>query len=136
MEKMSTDPEYRHLAKRHQDTVKSHEQGDGDNLGNIAMGDQRTIARVSNQRTAARVDHTTMDTTTMVNNLKRSIVKIKDKTRMEKVKMTNQTSNNLGSQLDQMMLNMLLNQMQVAEVYSPPRVAEMATKNDGFSITS
>ena len=70
MEKMSTDPEYRHLAKRYQDTTKKHEQGDGNNLGNIVVNDKRTTARV---------DNTTMDTTTMVDNVKRSIAKIKEK---------------------------------------------------------
>ena len=36
--------------------------------------------------------------------------------------------NNLGTQLDRMMLNMLTTKMQVAEIYSPPRVVAMANK--------
>ena len=36
--------------------------------------------------------------------------------------------NNLGSQINAMMLSTLINNMQVAEVYSPPRVVAMANR--------
>ena len=60
--------------------------------------------------------------------MKKAITQIKEKIRMEKQKMTVPTGGSLGSQLDQTMLNMLINEIQVAEVYSPPRVVQMANR--------
>ena len=49
---------------------------------------------------------------------------VKDAVNQIKASMAAQ-QDNLAEQLDQTMFNMVAKQMQVAEVYSPPRVVEM-----------
>ena len=46
--------------------------------------------------------------------------------------MMRRTINNLNSQFDQTMLQMIVNAMGVAEFYSPPRIASMGGGNMGF----
>ena len=80
----------------------------------------------NDQRTITLVDDTTTSIATMVNNVRRAIVKIKERIRKQTESANKHKETNVSSQLNPMMPNMLLNQTQVAEVYSPPRVAEMA----------
>ena len=63
----------------------------------------------------------------MCDNVRRAIKQIKENSWKEEENLARQSVNNLGIQINQTMLNMLINQMHVAEVYSPPpRVVEMA----------
>ena len=74
----------------------------------------------------AQMDNDQEDCVNMCNSLKKVIIRIKEKIRLEKRSMKAQAENNLGSQINMMMLNMVADQMQIAEVYSFPRDAEMA----------
>ena len=56
----------------------------------------------------------------MCDNVRRAIKQIKENSWKEEENLARQSVNNLGIQINQTMLNMLINQMHVAEVYSPP----------------
>lgn len=60
--------------------------------------------------------------------MKKTIAHVQSKIQNELANVHKSKNNNLGAQLKKVMLNMLINNMQVAEIYNPPRVVEMANK--------
>ena len=113
--------------------ISKHDDDDiGSGMGDVKAVALSTATQFINQhgKTNKCADgyKTTETCVNMCNNLRRTISRMQTKIRQEKNKMKMQVENNLGSQFNFMMLDMLTEQMQVAEVYSPPRVAEMANQ--------
>ena len=71
---------------------------------------------------------TAQELTQHITNVKKAIAHIQNKFEAEKDCMGNCKENNLGTQLHKTMLSTVINNMQVVEVYSPPRVVKMANE--------
>ena len=104
----------------------------GDGIGDMTVVTQLSTThntdQVNRKNKCASTETTTEEYVGMCNNLKKTIARIQEKIRQEKNNVTTQMENNLGSQINIKMLSMLTEQMEVAEVYSPPRVVEMANR--------
>ena len=129
LEMMHNDPRYRHLAERYKSRIDGGENNVGGSVDNVTANNlqQLTIGEHVSKNKPTKMEFTTGECTEMCTNVKKAITQIKENIRMEKERLLLQ-SGNLGTQLNQAMLKMLVNQMQVAEVYSPPRVVEMANR--------
>ena len=64
----------------------------------------------------------------MWSNVKKSIANAQDRLQRIQNELEQVTNTGLGHKLDKTMLNMMVKQMQVSEVYSPPRVVEVANR--------
>ena len=132
---MREDPGYRHLAKRYLD----RSQGDAGDIesyvGNVMVVKQQQPTTIINQRTDdegfTQVNNATEDPARMQDSVKQAIAQIQNNIKTQQEILANQLRTNLGSQINAMMLTMLTKQMQVAEAYSPPRLAEMTNKIGG-----
>ena len=118
IEAMELDPQYRHLVQKLKENKTNKKDPEEMNMGFMDGG--RTIA--TNPTTSRQI------LTQHISNVKKAIADIQAKIEAEKRRIDRNKGNNLGSQLNKTMLNMLINNMQVAEVYSPPRVVKMANE--------
>ena len=98
---MRDDPQYRQLLQRHRQSSGSNE------LANLTQGDS-DIDVMSQDYYEERRGH------------------VEKALHMVKQKMQRSRMQDVSTQLDQMMLQMLIMNMDIAEFYSPPRVAKMA----------
>ena len=64
----------------------------------------------------------------MWSNVKKAIADVQERIQKTKNEFKQETNELLGDRLNRTMLGMVVKQMQVSEVYSPPRVMEMANK--------
>ena len=115
---MEDDPQYRHFVQELKESRDSELESRGVNVGVVDNGQTTLTTNTDSQ----------LMYTQHASNVKKAIARIKGKIAAEKHNMKNNLENNFGSQLNGAMLGMLINNMQVAEVYSPPMVVEMANK--------
>ena len=120
------------MAKRYLDRSTGDGEGAESHIGNVGTDEQHQRAQTTKQHVddqrRTKADITTEDYTRVRENLKRAITQIQNNIQKQKNALASQGKNNLGSQINTEMLNLLKKQMQVAEIYSPPRVVEMANK--------
>ena len=87
------------------------------------------LSTVRAEPTTNDADATQKQTITQhITNVKKATAHIQSRMEEERIQMNRNKQNNLGAQLNQTMLNTLIGNMQVAEVYSPPGIVKMANK--------
>ena len=130
LENMTGDPEYRHLAKKYKEIVDGKNDQVEVDLGTMMTGDttQPTTNQCESEHEHKVVNSATSVNTDMCDNVRRAIKQLKETIWKEEENLARQSANNLGTPINYLMVKMLMNQMQVAEVYSPPRVVETANK--------
>ena len=107
----------RHLAKRYKQTANGGDSKLEGGIGTVRTDDQQqptTNKCASENKPTESI--TTSEYMGMCNNVRKAITQIQEKIQMERERLTMQPGNNLGAQINQTMLNMLINQMQVADV--------------------
>ena len=121
---MSTDPEYRHMVKRHHESkAMGAGSADGrlDNI-NTNITTNTTREREPDTKETTTTTHDKEEIVKMCANVKTAIAYVQERIQKTKGEITRRTKGCLSNQLNDTMLNMMVKQMQVAEAYSPPRV--------------
>ena len=130
LHEMESDPQYRHLVKRNRGSNNDDYSKAESSISNVQPDIQKphndkheryTDGDVQPMQDREEIMH-------MWSNVKKAIVHIKDRIKEIENERDRAMNGCLGAKLNETMLGVVLNQMQVSEVYSPPRVVEMANK--------
>lgn len=126
---MRNDPEYRHLVKKFRGPNAESVENDNSNIGNVGEGNGYPTScegaknQVSNRRTVK--DRVIYEQSTL-SCAEKAIAHVQEQALRNENNKEATTTSNLGLQLNKSMVKLLINQMQADEIYSPPRVAEVA----------
>lgn len=132
MEAMEHDPEYRHMIRRLRET-SGGQTGDNEvNMGNVNTNREHLQQHKTNTNKTeqGKTSQTTKEKlcSQIWSHVKKAMAHVQANIQKNRNCDDGGSTHNLGSQLNRTMLNMLINQMQVAKVYGPPRVVETANK--------
>ena len=126
---MESDPVCIHLVKRHKGQDGGEANSATSSIGNINSSTliHPTTRQEPNTNKTSPINDKE-EFVKMCSNVKTAIANAQERIQRTKDEINKGTGECLGNQLNKTMLGMVVKQMQASEVYSPPRVVEMANR--------
>ena len=129
LREMAMDPMYRHLVKRYKGPNEGEASNAESSIGNINKGTSTcTTTRPKPNTNEMSPITNKIELIKMCSNVRKAIANAQERIQKTKDELSKRTGECVGNQLNNTMLGMMVRQMQVSEVYSPPKVVEMANK--------
>ena len=130
LREMESDPEYRHQVKQRQEQKAEGAGSARGSIDNVNTNGQTITTKQQRPNTneTTQTTHSKDELVKMHSNVKKAIAYAKERLQETKNELEMEVRGCLDDKLNETMLNMVVKQIQVSEVYSPPRVVEMVNK--------